>query len=45
MAGAGEVVAAGATAVHLPIQAFAAGPKEAPAFFAEARRLLDAQLG
>ncbi|MDI2127973.1 TIGR03619 family F420-dependent LLM class oxidoreductase [Yinghuangia seranimata] len=39
-----EVVAAGATAVHLPIQAFCAEPKEAPEFFAEARRLLDAVL-
>ncbi|MEU8136605.1 TIGR03619 family F420-dependent LLM class oxidoreductase [Streptodolium elevatio] len=45
MDNAAEVVAAGATALQLPIQAFCPGPKEAPAFFAEARRLFDAALG
>jgi probable F420-dependent oxidoreductase len=40
-----EVIAAGATTVQLPIQAFCPGPKEAPAFFADARRRLDAVLG
>ncbi|WP_406297363.1 TIGR03619 family F420-dependent LLM class oxidoreductase [Embleya sp. NBC_00888] len=41
MAGAAEVIAAGATAVHLPIQVFCTGPEGAPAFFAEARELFD----
>ncbi|MEU0935745.1 TIGR03619 family F420-dependent LLM class oxidoreductase [Embleya sp. NPDC005971] len=41
MAGAPEVIAAGATAVHLPIQVFCTGPEQAPAFFAEARKLFD----
>lgn len=44
MDGVPEVVAAGATAIQLPIQAFCAGPKDAPAFFAQARRLFDAVL-
>ncbi|MCF2529297.1 TIGR03619 family F420-dependent LLM class oxidoreductase [Yinghuangia soli] len=43
--GAPEVIAAGATALQLPIQAFCAGPADAPAFFADARRHLDAVLG
>lgn len=41
IAAAGEVIDAGATAVHLPIQVFCPGPEGAPAFFAEAKQHFD----
>jgi probable F420-dependent oxidoreductase len=45
MEGAAEVIAAGATAVHLPIQVFCTGPEGAPEFFAQARQLFDKVVG
>lgn len=45
MENAPAVIDAGATAVQLPIQAFCSSPKDAPAFFAAARRAFDAVVG